>query len=52
LGFVLWVDNQYAAFPPDGRIRFGSLENPEPAWIEVRNLSINGQLFERTKLIS
>jgi hypothetical protein len=43
LGFVLWVDNQYAAFPPDGRIKFGSLENPVPAWIEVRNLSINGQ---------
>lgn len=46
LGFVLWVDNQFAAYPPDGRIKFGSLENPEPAWIEVRELSINGQVPE------
>jgi hypothetical protein len=36
LGFVLWIDNQHAAFPPDGRLGFGSLPNPEPAWIEVR----------------
>jgi hypothetical protein len=42
LGFVLWIDNQYAAFHPDGRLRFGTLDNPEPAWIEVRQLTING----------
>jgi hypothetical protein len=35
LGLVIWIDNQYAAVPPDGRLRFGALENPEPAWIEV-----------------
>jgi hypothetical protein len=40
LGFVLWIDNQYAAFPPDGRPAYGSLPNPEPAWIEVRGLQI------------
>jgi len=34
LGFVLWIDNQFAAFPPDGRIRMGALTNPA-AWIEV-----------------
>jgi hypothetical protein len=51
LGFVLWVDNQYAAFPPDGRIRFGTLENPEPAWIEVRNLSINGRLTSHAHMV-
>ena len=43
LGFVVWIDNQYAAFSPDGRLRFGSLANPEPAWIELRQLSVNGQ---------
>jgi hypothetical protein len=43
LGFVVWVDNQYAAFSPDGRLQFGSLANSEPAWIELRQLSINGQ---------
>jgi len=44
LGFVLWVDNQYAAFPPDGRVGFGTLENQEPAWIEIKNLIINDQI--------
>ena len=43
LGFVVWVDNQYAAFPSDGRLRFGSLANPEPAWIELRQLTLNGK---------
>jgi len=35
LGLVLWVDNQYAALPPDGRLRYGTLSNPQPAWIEI-----------------
>jgi hypothetical protein len=40
LGLVIWVDNQYAALPPDGRLAFGSLANPEPAWIEIAGLKI------------
>jgi hypothetical protein len=28
LGLVLWLDNQYAALPPDGRLRYGTLGNP------------------------
>jgi hypothetical protein len=36
LGFVLWIDNQFATFRPDGRVGFGSLENPQPAWIEIQ----------------
>lgn len=39
LGLVIWIDNQYARFTPEGRIRFGTLENHEPAWLEIRNLS-------------
>jgi len=39
-GFVLWIDNQYAAFPPDGRLRFGTLQNPQPAWLEVEDINI------------
>jgi hypothetical protein len=35
LGLVIWVDNQYLAFPPDGRLRYGTLPNLEPAWIEI-----------------
>lgn len=40
LGLVIWIDNQYAAFTPEGRIGFGVLENPEPAWLEIKNLEI------------
>ncbi|MBN2391434.1 MAG: hypothetical protein JXR84_11960 [Anaerolineae bacterium] len=39
LGLVLWIDNQYAAFPPDGRLRFGTLPNPL-AWLELADLTI------------
>ena len=37
LGRVIWIDNQYAAFSPDGMVKFGSLANP-PAWLEVEIL--------------
>jgi hypothetical protein len=40
LGLVIWIDNQYAAFTPDGKIGFGVLENPEPAWLEFKELEI------------
>lgn len=43
LGFVLWLDNQYAAWLPNGRLKYGTLENPRPAWIEIESLRINGQ---------
>jgi hypothetical protein len=38
LGLVIWVDNQYAAFPPSGRLGYGMLPAGEPAWIEIRDL--------------
>jgi len=38
LGLVIWLDNQYMALSPDGRIGYGMHANPEPAWIEVRNI--------------
>ncbi len=41
LGLVIWIDNQFAAFTPAGRIGFGVLENPEPAWLEVKDLELN-----------
>ena len=40
LGLVIWIDNQYAAFTPEGRIGFGALENPEPAWLEIKELEL------------
>lgn len=40
LGLVIWIDNQFAAFTPEGQIGFGVLENPEPAWLEVKEIDI------------
>jgi hypothetical protein len=41
LGVVIWIDNQYAAFTPKGKIGFGVLKNPEPAWIEIEDLELH-----------
>ena len=41
MGLVLWIDNQFAAFPPDGKVRFGSLNNPEPVWMELSAISVH-----------
>ena len=41
LGLVIWIDNQYAAFTPEGKIGFGVLENPEPAWLEVKQIELS-----------
>jgi hypothetical protein len=40
LGLVIWIDNQYAAFTPEGKIGFGVLENPQPAWLEIDELTV------------
>jgi hypothetical protein len=40
LGLVIWIDNQFASFTPDGKIGFGVLENPEPAWLEIADLDL------------
>ena len=37
LGVIIWIDNQYAAFTPEGRIAFGVLEGNEE-WIEVEDI--------------
>jgi len=39
LGLVIWMDNQYAAFRPNGKLRWGLQKNP-PAWMEIENLSV------------
>jgi hypothetical protein len=39
LGLVIWIDNQYAAFTPEGKIAFGALEGKEE-WLEVKELEI------------
>jgi hypothetical protein len=40
LGLVIWIDNQYAAWRPDGRLRYGTLSNPA-AWLEIGGLSVD-----------
>jgi hypothetical protein len=44
LGLVLWLDNQYAAFPPSGKLRMGTSPNPEPAWLELEGLDLSTDL--------
>lgn len=38
LGLVIWVDNQFAAWPPNGLPRFGVLPVSVSVMLEVRNL--------------
>ena len=40
LGIVIWIDNQFAAFTPEGKIGFGILENPAPAWLEIKDIEV------------
>jgi hypothetical protein len=39
LGLVIWLDNQYAAFTPEGQLGYGVLKN-ETAWLEIENLDL------------
>ncbi len=43
LGLVIWIDNQYAAFTPQGKLGWGVEENPAGLWLEVKNLAITAQ---------
>ena len=40
LGFVAWIDNQYAVLSESRGIRFGVVPTEEPAWLEVADLEI------------
>jgi hypothetical protein len=44
LGVVIWIDNQYAAFHPDGKMEWGVLEGKEE-WIEVEDIVINDSVI-------
>lgn len=39
LGFVAWIDNQYAVATPRGDLRFGALDCP-PQWLDLATLVI------------
>jgi hypothetical protein len=40
LGVIIWIDNQYAAFTPEGKIAFGVLEG-DTEWLEVEEIVIS-----------
>ena len=40
LGFIAWVDNQYAVATPRGRLGWGTLDLAQPQWLEIAALRI------------
>jgi hypothetical protein len=40
LGFVAWVDNQYAIATPEGRFGFGVVQTPEPQWMDLAAVTL------------
>ena len=40
LSLVIWIDNQYAAVPPKGILKFGYSTNTDPAWMEIKNIRL------------
>jgi hypothetical protein len=52
LGLVIWIDNQYAAFTPEGRLGFGALENPEPAWLEITDIDVVRDAIPQTRALA
>jgi len=39
LGLIIWIDNQFAAWTPEGRLGYGTLGNPT-AWLEIEEIDI------------
>jgi hypothetical protein len=40
LGFIAWMDNQYAVVTPQGRFRFGRLATSERQWLTLKEIEI------------
>jgi hypothetical protein len=40
LGFIAWIDNQYAIITPQGDLRFGIVPIQQTQWLEIAALSI------------
>jgi hypothetical protein len=43
LGFVAWIDNQYAVATPEQGFSFGTLPLKEAQWLEIRDLQIDAR---------
>jgi hypothetical protein len=44
LGFVAWIDNQYAVATPEDGFRFGFLPLQEAQWLEIGDLQFKTQM--------
>lgn len=42
LGFVTWIDNQYAKATPEDGLRFGTVQTDTGQWLEIDDLSLTG----------
>ena len=40
LGFVAWIDNQYAVLSEAGGLRFGLLRTEAEHWLEIQDLRV------------
>jgi hypothetical protein len=40
LGLVIWIDNQYAAWTPNGRIGYGTLQQKAAGWMEIEQVKV------------
>jgi hypothetical protein len=45
MSLVIWIDNQYAALPPKGGFKYGTLPNAESAWMEIRYLKLLNRAY-------
>ncbi|MBN1679215.1 MAG: hypothetical protein JW966_02915 [Anaerolineae bacterium] len=41
LGFIAWIDNQYAVVTPQGHFKFGVLTTDEPQWFALDRVTIH-----------
>lgn len=40
LGFIAWIDNQYAIATPQGRLGWGLLDLQQPQWLDLAHVAI------------
>jgi hypothetical protein len=43
LGLVIWIDNQYAAWTPEGRISMGTLQQKTAGWMEIEQVEVKSE---------
>ena len=40
LGTVIWMDNQFAAWMPSGKMGMGTLSENQPGWLELEDINV------------